>query len=133
MITYHCLCTQLVMVTNTTFANMLKRQVDAAAISTVGITDSSAAATLTMQGLSTDDKAVILKLEDGFEKRYPVRCSRCGLMAGYQLDRSQFAGTEEKSGPNAEVLYILPGGLMTTEEMRSGKDMEKEVGLVAST
>ena len=128
VITYHCLCTHLVMATNITLANMPKRQVDAAATSTTG----SLATTLTMPGLSTDDKAMILKLEDGFEKRYPVRCSRCGLMAGYQLDKSQFAGTEEKTGPNAEVLYVLPGGLMTTEEMRGGKDMEREIGVVAS-
>lgn len=133
VITYHCLCTQLVMATNIPLGRMPKRQVDTAAISTIGMSVGSSPAALTIQGLSVDDTAVVLKLEDGFEKRYPARCSRCGLMAGYQLDKSQFAGTGEKTGPNVDVLYILPGGLMTTEEMGSGRDMEKEVGLVAST
>ena len=112
---------------------MPKRKFDAAAISTVGITSGMAASVLTMRGLSVDDKAILLTLDDGFEKRYPVRCSRCGLMAGYHLDKSQFIGTETKDGPNSEVLYILPGGLMTTDVMQSGKDMEKEIGLIASS
>lgn len=129
--TYHCLCTHLVLATNMSLENMPKRHVDAAAISTVGIPTGSSSATLTMQGLSADDKATVLKLEDGFEKRYPVRCSRCGLMAGYHLDKSQFSETKEKLGPNVDILYILPGGLTTTLEMRDGRNMEKEVGLVA--
>ena len=83
-----------------------------------------------MQALSADEKATIVKLEDGFEKRYAVRCTRCGLAAGYQLDKSQFPGTESQDGPRTDVVYILPGGLMTTEEMKEGRSMEAEVGRV---
>ena len=84
-----------------------------------------------MQALSVDDKATVLKLDDGFEKRYAVRCTRCGLAAGYQLDKSQFSGTEGQSGPRTDVVYILPGGLSTTEETREGRSMEAEAGKVA--
>ena len=83
-----------------------------------------------MQALSVDDKATVLRLDDGYEKRYAVRCTRCGLAAGYQLDKSQSSGTESQSGPRSDVVYILPGGLLTTEEMREGRSMDAEVGKV---
>lgn len=83
-----------------------------------------------MQALSADPVASVLKLDDGFEKRFSVRCNRCGLAAGYHLDKSQFTGSESESGPKTDVLYVLPGGLLTTEEMREGKSMESEVGKV---
>lgn len=67
---------------------------------------------------------MVLKLEDGFEKRYPLQCRRCDLQVGYHLDKSQFG--EKDAGVRADVLYLLPGGLMSTEEMKAGKDMEKE-------
>lgn len=41
---------------------------------------------------------------------------------GYQLDKSQFEGVEEQ-GRREDVVYLLPGGLMTTKEMAAGKDM----------
>jgi hypothetical protein len=128
ILTYHCLCTQLSLATTTPLDDMPKRQLDAAAIATCGDFASATRPSLTMQALSVDDKATILKLEDGFEKRYAVRCTRCGLAAGYQLDKSQFGGSESESGPRADVVYILPGGLLTTEEMREGRSMEAEVG-----
>lgn len=80
-----------------------------------------------MQALSVDEKPTVLKLDDGFEKRYAVRCTRCGLAAGYHLDRSQFSGSESETGPRTDVVYILPGGLMTTAEMREGRSMVSEI------
>ena len=71
----------------------------------------------------------ILKLEDGFEKRYGVQCRRCDLQIGYWLDKSQFE--DKESGIRSDVIYILPGGLMSTEEMKASKNMEKEIELVA--
>lgn len=131
ILTYHCLCTQLSLATTAPLEALPKRQLDAAAIATCGDFASASKPTLTMQALSVDDKATVLKLDDGFEKRYAVRCTRCGLAAGYQLDKSQFSGTEGQSGPRTDVVYILPGGLSTTEEMREGRSMEAEVGKVA--
>ncbi|KAM0712115.1 hypothetical protein Q7P37_011209 [Cladosporium fusiforme] len=128
--TYHCLCTQLSLATTTPLEDLPRRQLDAAAIATVGDFASPAKPTLTMQALSADTTATVLKLDDGFEKRYPVRCNRCGLGAGYHLDKSQFAGSESESGPKTDVVYVLPGGLMLTEEMREGRNMESEIGKV---
>jgi hypothetical protein len=130
ILTYHCLCTQLSLATTAPLEAMPKRQLDAAAIATCGDFASATRPSLTMQALSVDEKATILKLDDGFEKRYAVRCTRCGLAAGYQLDKSQFSGSESESGPRADVVYILPGGLLTTEEMREGRSMEAEIGKV---
>jgi hypothetical protein len=110
--------------------DMPKRQLDAAAIATCGDFDSAARPSLTMQALSVDGEPTVLKLDDGFEKRYAVRCNRCGLAAGYQLDKSHISGSESASGPRGDVVYILPGGLLTTEEMREGRSMEAEVGKV---
>jgi hypothetical protein len=129
--TYHCLCTQLSLATTAPLEVLPKRQLDAAAIATCGDFASASRPTLTMQAVSVEDKAHILKLDDGFEKRYAVRCTRCGLAAGYQLDKSQFSRTEGQSGPRTDVVYILSGGLLTTEEMREGRSMEAEVGKVA--
>lgn len=131
ILTYHCLCTQLSLATTAPLEALPKRQLDAAAIATCGDFASASKPTLTMQALSVDEKATILKLDDGFEKRYAVRCTRCGLAAGYHLDKSQFSGNEGQSGPRTDIVYILPGGLLTTEEMREGRSMEAEVGKVA--
>jgi hypothetical protein len=130
ILTYHCLCTQLSLATTAPLETLPKRQIDAAAIATCGDFAAPTKPSLTMQALSADEKATIVKLEDGFEKRYAVRCTRCGLAAGYHLDKSQFSGTEGQDGPRTDVVYILPGGLMTTEEMKDGRSMEAEVGKV---
>lgn len=130
ILTYHCLCTQLSLATTAPLETLPKRQIDAAAIATCGDFAAATKPSLTIQALSTDEIATVVKLEDGFEKRYAVRCTRCGLAAGYQLDKSQFAGTESQTGPRTDVVFILPGGLMTTEEMRGGTSMEAEIGKV---
>ena len=70
---------------------------------------------------------VVLKLDDGFEKRYAARCNRCDLQIGYWLDRSQ--SEPEQLGRREDVIYMLPGGVMSTEDMVEKKDMEKEVAL----
>jgi hypothetical protein len=63
----------------------------------------------------------------GFEKRYLQKCGRCGVVVGYQLDGEQFA--DGGRGKREDVLYVLPGGVMTTEEMVEGKDMGKGLEL----
>jgi hypothetical protein len=71
----------------------------------------------------------VVRREDGFEKRYLWRCGRCRLVVGYQVDEVHFRGREAEgggvrgggaSGRRAEVLYLLPGGLLSTEEMKVG-------------
>lgn len=48
-------------------------------------------------------------------------------MVGYQLDKSQFP-SEKEEGRKEDLFFALPGGLMTSEEMELGKDMNAFVG-----
>jgi len=95
-----------------------------------------------------DRRPTLTRRSDGFERRYLVRCGRCRLIVGYELDAEHYAafsgvgaigsseaasamdvdgeGKEEKM----KVMYLLPGGIMSTETMASGKKIgEKEVAL----
>ena len=84
-----------------------------------------------LSGATLDDEVpVVLKLEDGFEKRYHVHCRRCDLNIGYRLDKSQFGGAEV--GVESGVLYLLRGGLLSTEEMKDGKKMGGDAESVGS-
>lgn len=80
-----------------------------------------------------DFPCLILKLDDGFEKRYPVQCPRCGVCFGYQLDGSQWVedGNEKekekekdddvrRTGRRCDVLYVLREGLVRTEDVVVG-------------
>jgi hypothetical protein len=69
-----------------------------------------------------DRSAVVIRSDDGFEKRHLQRCARCQLIVGYQLDKSQYEGLEE-IGRREDVVYLLPGGILNTEDMVAGKDM----------
>lgn len=90
-----------------------------------------------------DRKPTIVRREDGFEKRTLLRCGRCRLVVGYKLDPAHFgagkatmAGLDQGEGDaevgrmtgNAdeavEVVYLLPGGLVSSEELKSGKTPE---------
>ncbi|ORY11310.1 hypothetical protein BCR34DRAFT_444014, partial [Clohesyomyces aquaticus] len=71
----------------------------------------------------------IVTSESGFEKRYLQRCGRCNLIVGYQLDWAQFpdqmgegtnAGMDVKLGRREDVVFLLPGALMTTRDMVLG-------------
>lgn len=80
-----------------------------------------------------DFPCLILKLDDGFEKRYPVQCPRCGVCFAYQLDGSQWVedGKEKekekekdddvrRTGRRCDVLYVLREGLVRTEDVIVG-------------
>lgn len=78
-----------------------------------------------------DFPCLILKLDDGFEKRYPVQCPRCGVCFAYQLDGSQWVenGNERekekdddvrRTGRRCDVLYVLREGLVRTEDVIVG-------------
>jgi len=82
-----------------------------------------------------DRKPQIITRSDGFEKRYLQRCGRCRLVVGYQLEWGQYtdadAGMGDRAGRRENVVYLLPGGLMSTEEMVEGKDMASNITLEA--
>jgi len=52
-------------------------------------------------------------------------------VVGYQLDWGQYAdadtGTSERTGRRENVVYLLPGGLLSTEEMFEGRDMAPHI------
>lgn len=151
--TYHCLCSQLILSSNKPISQYAKRAgegLDKAYIlpllSPFGDSDGHDDPTLqtterqgslpaglrTTDGVtlllnaSLDPKPIIIRREDGFEKRYIQRCSRCRLIVGYQLDKSHYDGYKS-TGRREDVLYILPDALMSTEEMTQGKDMAGDI------
>ncbi|KAF2201064.1 hypothetical protein GQ43DRAFT_416589 [Delitschia confertaspora ATCC 74209] len=127
--TYHCLCAHLVIATTTPLASLPCRKTSALdkshilPLSTSPLSPSSAQHYGMLLHTTIDPKPQIIKSDQGFEKRYLQRCGRCNLVVGYQLDWQQFAG--EKLGRRDDVLYLLPGGVMTTEEMAQGKRMDE--------
>lgn len=71
-----------------------------------------------------DRKPVVVRREDGFEKRILMRCGRCRLVIGYRLDGEGQDGRKERE--RERVVYLLPGGLMETEDMVAGRAPVRE-------
>ncbi|GAB7339923.1 hypothetical protein MBLNU457_6446t1 [Dothideomycetes sp. NU457] len=130
--TYHCICTQLILATTTPTTDLTKRTSDSSLILPLPSTQSSSHDAI-LKATNLDPKPTMIRREDGFEKRYMHRCSRCDTVVGYQLDKSQWLETKGDSGRREGVLYLLRGGLMETVDMQSGKDMRAESGLVTAT
>lgn len=91
-----------------------------------------------------DRRPCIIRREDGFEKRLLWRCGRCRLIFGYQIaddlleeqEKEQEQGIRRKKKKGAYrrkkgYVYVLPGGVTSTEEM--GSLGEKEVALGGET
>ncbi len=141
--TYHCICSQIILAATTPLSKFSRRSgaaLDKAHIvpllSTSSDNDgqfetnkqspvSEFPQCAVVVGAVSDPKAIIIRREDGFEKRYLQRCGRCRLVVGYHLDSSQYDDSFCKGGDG--VVYILPGGLMSTEEMSDGKDMARHI------
>ena len=126
--TYHCICTELVLATFTPLTSFPRRKGDGAKICKITKSDLPAPEAVVLSGSTLDESTpTILKLDDGFEKRYHMKCRRCDLNIGYRLDKSQFGGAED--GVQAGVLYLFPGALMSTEDMKEGKCMTDEADI----
>ncbi|KAF2226191.1 hypothetical protein BDZ85DRAFT_76732 [Elsinoe ampelina] len=65
-------------------------------------------------------KEFVASLEDGFEKRYLLRCGKCEAPWGYLLDWASWSRGEGKEGRREDVLYVLKGAVEETEEMGRG-------------
>lgn len=65
----------------------------------------------------SEDAPVVVRREDGFEKRVLHRCVRCRTIIGYTL--------EDKS-KGGDVFYVLPGWLQTTEAMAARKKVDEK-------
>lgn len=120
--TYHCLCSHLLLATTTPLPALPTRQnsQDKAHIMPLPPAPSSNGSESNNHYgllLSTRQErtAEMMTSDDGFEKRYLQRCGRCNLAVGYQLDWAQFSG--ERTGRRDDVVFLIPGGFMTTSEM----------------
>ena len=125
--TYHCLCTELIVAVPAPLEDLPHRGSDKSSICTTSGSPSQRPSEL--GNVTLESKATVLKLADGFEKRFAVSCARCGLAIGYQLDKSQFGDTQTETGCREDVVYFLPGGLLSTSDMQAGRSMEKEIQL----
>ncbi|KAG9525115.1 hypothetical protein KCV07_g1350, partial [Aureobasidium melanogenum] len=130
--TYHCICTQLVLASTSTLESLKTRSSDSSHILPLPDLSSTSSTShyASLANTITDTKPTVIRCEDGFEKRYFHKCGRCELSIGYSLDKSQFEDTNTSSGPREDVMFLIPGGLMSTENMKSGKDMDVEIAKV---
>lgn len=135
--TYHCLCTNLLLATSTPLPALPTRQnsIDHAHIMPLPPPPSTNAPArrgsnhvpIDHYGLllsTLDPTPQIITSDDGFEKRYLQRCGRCHLTVGYHLDWQQFDNATEpnaRTGKRDDVVYLIPGGFITTSEMIMGK------------
>lgn len=134
--TYHCLCTELVLASTTPLTKLPTRTSDRSIICplppTINDTTVLSSHHALLHGVSTESSSIVVEREDGFEKRYLQRCPRCNITVGYQLDKSMYKDPGNESGPREDVVYLLPGGLVSTEDMMEGKNMEKQIEFVTA-
>jgi hypothetical protein len=127
--TYHCICAQLLLASTQSITSLPTRsspdrssilRLPAASHAPEDLSEYA-----TLFGTVLDRDAVVIRGEEGFEKRYLQRCGRCKVVVGYMLDWGQFGDADGggKVGRREDVVYLLPGGMVTTEEMAEGKDM----------
>lgn len=118
---YHCICSTFILATNYDLSTQPRRSnsaLDKAVILPTKNPDSPDDHQVIIQNLVADRKPTVIRREDGFEKRTLLRCQRCELVVGYYLDQAQFK-SEDVLAP--DVVYILPGGLLSTEGMMDDK------------
>lgn len=114
---YHCLCTTLVLATNYDLESLPLRAEPALDRAKILLVDAEHAI---LHNIDEDRKPVMIRRQDGFEKRALLRCKRCSLVVGYKLDEAQFDGEGTKA---EQLVYLLPGSLMSTEDMKEGKTL----------
>ena len=77
--------------------------------------------------MTQDRKASIVRREDGFERRVLWRCGRCRLVVGYEIEGADVMDMDVDEGQGngkewkGKVVYLLPGGIMSTDVMMGGK------------
>ncbi|EXJ93906.1 hypothetical protein A1O1_02299 [Capronia coronata CBS 617.96] len=133
--TYHCLCTTLILTTTHALESLPRRAepvqdgavilappVDLTASENV-VHDKSRPSQSVLLNTVSDRRPVIIRREDGFEKRTLLRCGRCRLVIGYNLDDAHFENAGQITGQERPV-YLLPGGMLATADMVSGKRAE---------
>ncbi|KAI7974252.1 hypothetical protein EIK77_006187 [Talaromyces pinophilus] len=95
--------------------------------------------TIPLSTLLPDAAPIIIRREDGFEKRVLLRCGRCRVVVGYKLPPANIttAPTAEEEedddeeeeddenglttkGKGEKAIYLLPGSIVGTEDLDVG-------------
>ncbi|KAH8590497.1 hypothetical protein B0O99DRAFT_303746 [Bisporella sp. PMI_857] len=148
--TYHCICSSLLLASTHTVTSLPRRAppaLDSAIILPLSSPTPNESNSLPSEGytillaLEPDSKPLIIRKEDGFERRLPYRCTRCNLVVGYEifpdvgfaqstLPTTHNSGNEEGKDKDVEaytgkILYLLPAGLQSTETMAKGREISE--------
>jgi hypothetical protein len=137
--TYHCICASLLLATTHTLSTLPRRaapSLDAAIILPLPSSppsfssaeggeageseadeDIPAEGYSMLLGMIQDTKPMIIRREDGFEKRLAFRCSRCSVVVGYEILGAEKTAGEGHAG---RIVYLLPAGTVSTEVMARG-------------
>ena len=148
--TYHCVCSQLLLCTPYDLATLSRRAepaLDRALILPLGAyppgeessrPDGEHLEEETAQedeheqqqyGISTflhttlDRKAVIVRREDGFEKRWIRRCGRCRTSVAYEL-HGQVEGEGGNGTLTPKIAYVLDESLIETDRLGQQPSVE---------
>ena len=128
MSTHHCPCTTLLLYLppSTPLSSLSHRQppiLDKAAILPLPPSNSTSASSPKPRIIHStlDKKPLVIRREDGFEKRWLRRCARCGVVWGYELVEPEGQSRVEDGGEGEEgkqrvgrVLYVLEEGVVGT-------------------
>lgn len=150
--TYHCICTHLLFASTHNFLSLPRRShqkssADAALI--LPLPKDPLSSKHAQRGLPTpegytlllgvekDTKILIVRKSNNLERRLLYQCSRCKIVIGYEIlleDRlaetdasgAQAEGNIERGSNPFKIMYLLPGGLMSTEFMASSEKITEE-------
>lgn len=118
---YHCICSTFIIATNYDLASLPVRRdpaLDKAIILPTRDSSDSDNQNTILQSLVADRQTTVIRRDDGFEKRILLKCQRCNLVIGYRLEQAQF---KDQAVRSEDVVYILPGALVSTEDMINEK------------
>jgi len=132
LVMYHCICSHVVFCSTTPLATSPRRTADNAILCHLTEHPTKDGHYARLFDVLHAPQASIVRREDGFDKIYLRQCPYCEVAVGYHLDESHFEETQNSTGKRADVIFIFPGGLMTTEEMEKGQDMEAEIGKITA-
>ena len=135
--TYHCLCSTLLLATPYPLARLSRRaapSLDHAYVleiplllqpSTVveptinGSRNQNTLPSLLSSNLRPARKIIVVRREDGFEKRRIYRCGRCAVCVGYEIVEEHVEN--ERVQEKVKVIYLLEGALVETGRMGLGE------------
>ena len=145
--TYHCLCSHLLLATTHDIGQLPLRKgesldhahilpsppvperirssilADARRSPSPALSDDGTAKTdgvTVLLSIMHASQPVIIRRNDGIEKRYLLQCSRCKLTVAYYLDWAQWEKAGQavsRKGKREDVIFVLPGAVMSSDEM----------------